>query len=80
VMQDIANRTGGQFFEAKKTANFEEIYNDIAKQLQGQYVLTFVPDQADANDGGYHKIVLKPKKDDLTVVTREGYYAPGAAQ
>ena len=77
-MQDIANRTGGQFFEAKKTANFEEIYNEIAKQLQAQYVLTFVPDQAD-NDGGYHKIVLKPKKDDLTVVTREGYYAPGGS-
>lgn len=79
VMQDIAARTGGQFFEAKKTANFEEIYNDIAKQLQAQYVLTFVPDTADANDGGYHKIVLKPKKDDLVVVTREGYYASGGA-
>ncbi len=80
VMQDIATRTGGQFYEAKKTANFEEIYNQIAKTLQGQYVLTFVPDAADANDGGYHKIVLKPKKDDVTVVTREGYYAPGSAQ
>lgn len=80
VMQDIANRTGGQFFEAKKTANFEEIYNDIAKTLQGQYVLTFMPDAADANDGGYHKIVLKAKKDDLVVITREGYYAPGGGQ
>lgn len=76
VMQDIANRTGGQFFEAKKTANFEDIYNQIARQLQAQYVLTFVPDAAD-NDGGYHKIVLKPKNGDLTVVTRDGYYAPG---
>lgn len=76
VMQDIALRTGGQFFEAKRTANFEEIYNDIAKTLQAQYVLTYVSDQPD-DEGGYHKIVLKPKKDDLTVITREGYYAPG---
>jgi VWFA-related protein len=77
VMQDIASRTGGQFFEAKKTANFEEIYNEIAKQLQGQYVLTYVSDQKDDDEGMYHKIVLKPKRDDLTVITREGYYAPG---
>jgi len=76
VMQDIATRTGGQFFEAKHTSNFEEIYNEIAKELQGQYVLTYVSDQQD-DDGTYHKIVLKPKKDDLTVITREGYYAPG---
>jgi VWFA-related protein len=78
VMQDIANRTGGQFFEAKRTANFEDIYNEIAKELHAQYMLTYVPDQSD-DDGGYHKVVLKPKKDDLTVITRAGYYAPGGS-
>ena len=26
--------------------------------------------------GGFHKIALKASKDDLVVVTREGYYAP----
>lgn len=76
VMQDIATRTGGQFFEAKRTANIEEIYNQIAKELQGQYVLTYVPDKAD-NEGGYHKIVLKPKDDKYIVTTRTGFYAPG---
>jgi hypothetical protein len=29
-------------------------------------------------EGGYHKIALKASKSDLTVATREGYYAPGA--
>lgn len=76
VMQDIANRTGGEFFEAKKSDDLTEIYNRIAQQLRGQYLLTYTPDPAD-NDGGYHKIALKAKKDDLVVVTREGYYAPG---
>jgi hypothetical protein len=28
-------------------------------------------------EGGFHKIALKANKGDLTVVTREGYYAPG---
>lgn len=76
VMQDIANRTGGQFFEARHSDSLNDIYNLIATELRGQYLLTYTPDQVDS-DGGYHKIALKAKKDDLTIVTREGYYAPG---
>jgi VWFA-related protein len=77
VMQDIAARTGGQFFEVKKTDALEGIYTQIASQLQSQYTLVYTPDQPDT-EGGYHKVALKPKKDDLTVVMRQGYYAPGA--
>lgn len=76
VMQDIAARTGGQFFEAKKSENLTEIYSQIADLLRGQYVLVYTPSRPD-NDGGYHKVVLKPKKNDLIVTMREGYYAPG---
>jgi VWFA-related protein len=75
-MEKIAERTGGRFFEAKKTDNLEAIYNQIAEELRGQYLLTYTPDKVD-NDGGFHKIALKASKDDLQVVTREGYYAPG---
>ena len=76
IMQQIATRTGARFFEAKKKENLEEIYNDIAQELRGQYLLTYTPDKVDT-DGGYHKIALTAKKEDLVVVTREGYYAPG---
>jgi VWFA-related protein len=76
IMEQLATRTGGRFFEAKKKDNLEEIYGIIAEELRGQYLLTYTPDMVD-NDGGYHKVVLKAKKDDLSVVTREGYYAPG---
>ncbi len=75
IMEQIATRTGGRYFEAKKKDNLEEIYNQIAEELRGQYLLTYTPDQVD-NDGNYHKIALKAKNADLTVVTREGYYAP----
>ncbi len=74
IMEQIATRTGGRYFEAKKKENLEEMYHDIAEELRGQYLLTYTPDQVD-NDGGYHKIALKPKNPDLTVVTRAGYYA-----
>jgi len=76
IMERIATRTGGRYFEAKKKDSLDEIYTQIAEELRGQYLLTYTPDVVD-KDGGYHKIALKASKDDLTVVTREGYYAPG---
>ena len=76
IMERIATRTGGRYFEAKKKDNLDEIYSQIAEELRGQYLLTYTPDVVD-KDGGYHKIALKASKDDLVVVTREGYYAPG---
>jgi len=76
IMEKIATRTGGRYFEAKKKDNLDDIYNQIAEELRGQYLLTYTPDKVD-NDGGFHKIALKASKDDMVVVTREGYYAPG---
>ena len=76
IMEKIATCTGGRYFEAKKKENLEEIYGQIAEELRGQYLLTYTPDVVD-KEGGFHKIALKANKDDLTVVTREGYYAPG---
>jgi VWFA-related protein len=75
IMEQIASRTGGQFFEAKKKDNLDEIYNQIAASLRQQYLLTYTPDKVDT-DGEFHKIVLKTDKTDLNVITREGYYAP----
>jgi VWFA-related protein len=76
IMEQIATRTGARYFEAKKKENLDDIYNQIAQELRGQYLLSYTPDQVD-NDGGYHKIALKANKDDLIVITREGYYAAG---
>ncbi|MGA3070581.1 MAG: VWA domain-containing protein [Terracidiphilus sp.] len=76
IMEKIATRTGGRYFEAKKKDNLDEIYGQIAEELRGQYLLTYTPDVVD-NEGGFHKIALKANKDDFAVVTREGYYAPG---
>ncbi len=79
IMEKIAARTGGRSFEAKKKDSLDEIYGQIAEELRGQYLLTYTPDQVD-KDGGYHKIALKAGKDDLVVVTREGYFAPSGDQ
>jgi VWFA-related protein len=75
IMEKIAVRTGGRYFEAKKKENLDEIYGQIVEELRGQYLLTYTPDVVD-KEGGYHKIALKANKGDLSVHTREGYYAP----
>ena len=75
IMQQIAQRTGGQFFEAKKKDNLDEIYGLIAGALRQQYLLTYTPDKVDT-DGEFHHIALKANNGDLTVITREGYFSP----
>ncbi len=74
ILQQIASRTGGQYFEAKKKDNLEYIYGLIAGALHQQYLLTYTPDKVET-DREFHKIALKTAKSDLTVITREGYYA-----
>ncbi len=79
IMLQIATRTGGHAYEAKKKEDLTAIYDQIAEELRGQYLLTYTPDVLD-KEGGYHKIALKANKGDLTVATREGYYAPGGEE
>ena len=76
IMAQIAERTGGHAYEAKKREDLGAIYKLIAEELRGQYLLTYTPDVVD-NQGGFHKVVVKATKGDLQVVTRQGYYAPG---
>ena len=73
---DCRRAPAARYFEAKKKDNLEDIYEQIAEELRGQYLLTYTPDKVD-NDGGYHKIALKANKDDLIVVTREGLLRAG---
>jgi VWFA-related protein len=76
IMQQIAERTGAHAYEAKKKDDIEAIFNLIAEELHGQYVLTYTPEKQE-QDGEFRKIALHANRADLTVVTREGYFAPG---
>lgn len=76
IMAEIARRTGGHAYEAKKRDDIQPIYKLISEELQAQYVLTYTPDKPDT-EGGFHKVAVKANKGDLEVTSREGYYAPG---
>jgi VWFA-related protein len=74
ILEQISRETGGRFFEVSKKLPIEQIYADLDEELRNQYGLGYVPDKADVAPG-YHKIHLTVKQKDLTVQTREGYYA-----
>jgi VWFA-related protein len=74
VLEQISKETGGRFFEVSKKDPIDQIYADINLELRSQYGLGYVPDKADSAPG-YHKIHLTVNPKDLTVQTREGYYA-----
>ena len=74
-MQQLAQQTGGRFFEVSKHESIDDIYKTIGEELRNQYNLGFTPDQA-ASESGFHKLTLTTTKKDMTVQAREGYY-PG---
>ena len=74
TLERISKETGGRFFEVSKKESVGEIYSSIAEELRTQYTMGYTPDKEGAATG-YRHIQLAVKGKDLTVQTREGYYA-----
>jgi VWFA-related protein len=76
ILQRISKETGGRFFEVSKKQSVGEIYDSIVEELRTQYNMGYTPDK-DSAASGYHHIQLQAKRKDrdLSVQTRDGYYA-----
>ena len=74
MMEEIATRTGGVYFEAKKTADLMDIYSRAGQDVLNQYLLSYSPDRS-SNDTDFHKVVINAAKSDLVVNAPEGYYS-----
>lgn len=74
ILERISKETGGRFFEVSKKESVGEIYSSIVEELRTQYSMGYTPDK-DSAASGYHHVQLAVKRKDLTVQTREGYYA-----
>jgi len=73
-MQELAQQTGGRFFEVSKKDSIDDIYKTIGQELRNQYNLGFTPEQANA-EAGYHKLTVNTTGKDMTVQARDGYYS-----
>ena len=61
-------------FEVKRGKPLDEIYQQIQDELRGQYSIGYRSD-GDSASSGFGAIKLIPKRKDLKVQTRSGYYA-----
>lgn len=74
ILERISKETGGRFFEVTKKEPVDQIYSSIVEELRTQYTMGYTPDK-ESTPTGYHHVTLTVKKKDMTVQTREGYYA-----
>jgi VWFA-related protein len=74
ILERISKETGGRLFEVSKKESVGQIYTSIAEELRTQYSLGYTPNKQESAEG-YHRIKLTAKGKDLSVQTRDGYYA-----
>lgn len=70
----LAKETGGSFFEVSKKLSIEQIFDQIQEELRSQYSLGFVSNQP-ARLSEFRKLQLTTSRKDLTVQTRDKYWA-----
>jgi len=74
ILERVSKETGGRFFEVSKKETVGQIYDSIVEELRTQYNMGYTPDK-DSAASGYHHVQLQVKRKDLSVQTRDGYYA-----
>ncbi len=74
TLKKLAKETGGSMFEVKRKTSLDEIYQQIQEELRSQYSIGYRSD-GDPAASGFRTIKLIPKRKDVKVQTRSGYYA-----
>ena len=75
-MLRLANETGGLAFLPERPEDLTQVFAQIANELQTQYLLGYYSNN-DNNDGKFRRITVKvPKRTDLRIRARQGYYSP----
>ena len=76
ILEAMAAQTGGQAFNLAKIEELESIFRQIAEELQAQYLFGYYSAD-ERNNGGFKRISVRaPKRPNLRIRTRQGYYAP----
>ena len=77
-METMSAQTGGKAFVPETVRDLEAVFRQIAEELQAQYLLSYYSTDERA-DGGFRTLTIRvPKRPDLRLRARQGYYAPGA--
>jgi VWFA-related protein len=75
-MEAMSLQTGGKAFLPDKIEELEAVFRQITEELQAQYLFGYYSTDAQA-DGRFRRITVRaPKRSDLRVRARQGYYVP----
>lgn len=74
-LRQLAHDTGGRMFMPFREEDLSDVHDQIASDVEHQYVLTYTPSNQDM-DGSWRRIDVKVNEPHLTVRTRLGYFAP----
>jgi len=72
VMARLSRETGGRDFDAEAD-DLRQAFREIGGDLRFSYELAYYP--STPSDGTFHKVVIRPKRPDLKVRAKSGYYA-----
>lgn len=73
-LSKYAHDTGGDVYYGVKSRAMEELYARVTEEARNQYTLAYAP-AGTARGAEYHAIEVRVKREGLTILAREGYYA-----
>jgi len=73
-LSKYAHDTGGDVYYGVKSRAMEELYARVTEEARNQYTLAYAPAGTDRG-AEYHSIEVRVKREGLTILAREGYYA-----
>lgn len=77
AMESIAQSTGGTAFVPDSENDLERVFNEVAAELRGQYLLQYYSNSQAAGVGFRRIAVGLPAHSELRVRARQGYYPKG---
>jgi VWFA-related protein len=73
-LSKYAHATGGDVYYGLKSRAMEELYGRVTEEARNQYMLAYAPGGTDRAKE-YHAIEVRVRREGLTILAREGYYA-----
>ncbi len=74
-----AHATGGDVFYAAKKESLQDLYSRVTEEARNEYTLAYIPrDTSRVKE--YHDVEVRVKREGLTILTRNRYYAGAVAQ
>ncbi len=74
IMQSFSTATGGKFFFPFRADQLGRMFEQIAYELNHEYLLTYIPTDFVLN-GKYHSVRIKTISSNIVIHARKGYYA-----